>query len=46
MSLTLPAETLAQLRGIASLAGVTLDQVFAVIVATKLRQMKRDGARP
>jgi len=43
ISLHLPAATLRELRAIARTSGCTLDDVFAVIVATKLVQLKRKG---
>lgn len=41
----LPRETIQQLRKIARLAKLTVDQVAAVIIATKVVQTREQGGR-
>jgi len=46
LTVNLPLTVIRQLQEIANVAGLTVDQVVAVVIATKLVQMKlEEGAR-
>jgi cell division ATPase FtsA len=46
ITLTLPIDVIRQLQEIANLAGLTVDQVVSVVIASRLVQLKREGGTP